>query len=128
MPTPTRHIELAQLHSGGTWATVFVDIPATTHESKVVEVAIAAGSAKYGPGLYCIYNTYDDDVPEVPGAFIIEVQDDARCVQRFLVEGCADEEEALEKMGEGKREQWGPDETLSWLGSSDDEYDVSPFG
>lgn len=124
---PTRPIELYCLKEDQTWYTVMVHIPATTHESKIAEVAFAVADKKFGPAAWAIYNTYDDDIPKVDGAFIVDCLVPARCIQRFLVIGCADEEQALEKMGTGDREQYGPDEILSWLGAKDDEYNVRPF-
>ncbi len=134
----SRPIELYRHFEDRTWDTVIVDIPATTHESKIVEVAFAAADKKFGrvPAAtstdsavcgWAIYNTYDDEVPEVPGAFIIEVHDDAVGVQRFLVTGCADEEEALEKMGNEDREEYGPDDIKIWIGNDSGEYGVRPF-
>lgn len=127
MLVPTRPIELYLLREDCTWDTVVVDIPATTHESKIEEVAFAAADKKFGGAAWAIYNTYDDSVPEVSGAFIIEVRDDAIAVQRFLVTGCTDEDEALEKMGNEDREEYGPDEIKMWLGKNNGEYMVKPF-
>lgn len=126
---PNRPIELYRILADGTWDVVMVEIPATTHESQIAEVAFAVAKKQFGGEAWAIYNTYDDEVPEVPGAFIIEVEDNARCVQRFLIRGAENEEVALEKMGEGDRKQYGPDEVLAWprprpLGS---EYKVKPF-
>jgi hypothetical protein len=107
-----------------TWDTVFVDIPAITHPNKIEEVARIEAAKKFGPGVFMLYNSMDDEVPEMPDTWIITVQDDARAEQYYVVEGANTEEEALLKMGEGKRSEYGDDHIVAWLGANDDDYEV----
>lgn len=60
----TRKIELARLHYDYTWDTVLVKIPATTPDEDIFKVAVDAAIPEYGDGMYCIYCTYDDELPE----------------------------------------------------------------
>ena len=123
----TRPIELYRLWEGENhrWDTVMVDIPAITHPDKVEEVARqVAAKISGGAYAYMLYNSMEDDVPELDDVWIITVQDNARAEQKFVVEGAKDDEEALDMMGEGNRESYGDDEIKSWLGSGDDEYKV----
>lgn len=60
----TRKIELARLDYDHAWDTVLIQIPATTPGADIFKVAVDAAIPKYGDGMYCIYCTYDDEVPE----------------------------------------------------------------
>ncbi len=123
----TRPIELYCIRENRTWDTVIVDIPAITHPDKIEEVARKVAAETHGAGYsFMLYNSMDDDMPELEDVWIITVQDNARAEQKFVVEGAKDDEEALDMMGDGNRESYGDDEVISWLGC-DDEYKVEKW-
>ncbi len=130
----TRPIKMYRMRDDNTWDTVFVDILAITHPDMIEEVATKAAVRKFGPGdAYAIYNTYDDEVPDLDDVWIIHATGDATAQRCFIIEGARNEEEALEKMENGNRTCYGPDKVVEWAGYQHkrtyggDEYDVEKW-
>lgn len=63
---PNRPIEMYMLKEDKTWDTVVVEIPANTHPNRLEEVARIHAVAQYGPGVYMLYNSMDEECPDTP--------------------------------------------------------------
>lgn len=51
-----------------------VEIPANTHPNRIEEVGRVHAAAQYGAGWYVLYNSRDDDCPDVPRTSEVKVR------------------------------------------------------
>ena len=63
---PNRTVEMYRLLDGNQWELVMVEIPANTHPNRLEEVARIHAAAQYGAGSYMLYNSMDDECPDIP--------------------------------------------------------------
>jgi len=62
-----RTVEMYRINEDRTWNTVMVELPANTHPNRLEEVARMHAVAQYGPAAdYMLYNSMDDECPDVP--------------------------------------------------------------
>jgi len=61
-----RPIEMYLLRENNTWTSVTVEIPADTPAEFIEEVGRCHAEAKFGVAPYMLYNSMDDECPEVP--------------------------------------------------------------
>ena len=62
-PAGLRPIELVRCNDDRTWDTVMVEIPVNTDRGCLEKVARDYAEAKYGRGVYSLYNSYEDSCP-----------------------------------------------------------------
>lgn len=62
----TRPIEMYRLNEDRTWDTVEVEILANTDPNCIEEIARIEAARVFGPGSYMLYNSMDDQCPEIP--------------------------------------------------------------